>query len=128
MENLLTLLNEIQHSDKNYYTKLEIVDVLKKHLPKVEHKLESKGVCVDLESYIVTYNGEKKKLPRRVVQLTHYFISNEGKTLTRDNILNNVWGDDVIVSDRTVDVHVRLIRKNLFGDCIETVKCRGYKW
>jgi two-component system alkaline phosphatase synthesis response regulator PhoP len=122
------ILREIQNSEKTYYTKAEIVHLIKSYIPKVSAKVESKGVTVDLDTYVVTYNGKQKRLPRKVVQLAHYFIANEGKTLKRDKILDAIWGDDVIVTDRTVDVHVRLIRKNLFNDCIETVKGLGYKW
>lgn len=122
------ILREIQNSDKAYYTKAEITQLIKSRLPKVVAKVESKGVVVDLDTYIVTYKGQEKRLPRKVVQLAHYFITNEGKTLKRNKILDAIWGGDVIVTDRTVDVHVRLIRKNLFDDCIETVKGLGYKW
>jgi two-component system alkaline phosphatase synthesis response regulator PhoP len=66
--------------------------------------------------------------PRKVTELTYYLITNPGRIVKRDEILSQVWGDDVIVSDRTIDVHIRKIRQALNFDCIKTIKGVGYQW
>ena len=125
MENLIA---KITNQDKNYFTKQEILDLIESVKPKKPIIVENNGVKVDLEEYTVTYNGIKKMLPRKVTELTYYFIVNQGRTLRRDELLDVIWGSDVIVGDRTIDVHIRMIRKNFYYDCIETVKGVGYKW
>ena len=119
---------EIINSEKSLYTKQEILGMMEEIEESNTQKLESKDVIVNRDEYTVEYKGVKRRLPRKVTELISYFICNEGKSITRDKILNDIWGSDVIVGDRTVDVHVRLIRKNLFDKCITTVKGVGYKW
>jgi two-component system alkaline phosphatase synthesis response regulator PhoP len=119
---------EIINSEKSLYTKQEILGMMEEIEESNRQKLESKDVIVNKDEYTVEYKGVKKTLPRKVTELICYFISNEGKFIPRSKILNDVWGSDLIVGDRTVDVHVRLIRKNLFDKCITTVKGVGYKW
>jgi two-component system alkaline phosphatase synthesis response regulator PhoP len=119
---------EIINSEKPVYTKQEILDMMEKIDEANAKTVESKDIIVDRDAYTVEYKGVKKTLPRKVTELISYFISNEGKSITRDKILNDVWGSDVFVCDRTVDVHVRKIRKSLFDKCITTVKGVGYKW
>ncbi len=87
-------------------------------------------VLIDKEQYIVEVNGERKILPKKEFELLYYFASNPGKVLTRDILLKDIWGTDVFVVDRTIDVHIRKIREKLgkFSNLIETVKGVGYKF
>ena len=89
--------------------------------------LSSGSITIDLEKYVISKDDKEYRLPRRVMELAHYLMSNETKIMRRSQILDSIWGSDVIVMDRTIDVHVRKIRETL-GDCIKTVKGVGYKW
>lgn len=122
------LIAKITNQNKNYFTKQEILDLIESVKPKRPVVIENNGVKVDLDDYTVTYNGNKMMLPRKVTELTYYFMINQGRTLRRDELLNEIWGHDIVVGDRTVDVHIRMIRKSLHYDCIETIKGIGYKW
>jgi two-component system alkaline phosphatase synthesis response regulator PhoP len=66
--------------------------------------------------------------PRKEFELLSLLISKPGKVFTRDEIMNKVWGDDIIVGDRTIDVHIRKIREKLGDDSIKTIKGVGYKY
>ncbi|MEO7802275.1 MAG: response regulator transcription factor [Ginsengibacter sp.] len=83
---------------------------------------------IDREKYNVTYNNEQIVLARKEFELLAYLASKPHKVFLRNEILNHVWGSDVIVGDRTIDVHVRKIRQKLGADCITTVKGVGYKF
>jgi DNA-binding response OmpR family regulator len=85
---------------------------------------------INEEKYIVVVNNEKYDLPKKEFDLLYYLAKNMGRVFDRENILNNVWGLNVYVSDRTIDVHIRRIRKRLgiFGKYIETIKGVGYKF
>jgi two-component system alkaline phosphatase synthesis response regulator PhoP len=97
-------------------------------IPKKEKIVENNGVVVDLEKYVISYKEMCSTFPRKVTELTYYLITNFGRTVKREEILSEVWGDDVIVSDRTIDVHIRKIRQALNFDCIKTIKGVGYQW
>jgi len=87
------------------------------------------GVSVDLNTFTVSNNGNILRLPKKITKLIHYFVLNKNRVVTRDEILRNVWGEDVIVCDRTVDVHIRKIKIFLGNSkCIQTFKGIGYKW
>jgi two-component system alkaline phosphatase synthesis response regulator PhoP len=83
---------------------------------------------IDREKYNVTYKNEQIVLARKEFELLAYLTSKPHKVFLRNEILNHVWGSDVIVGDRTIDVHVRKIRQKLGADCITTVKGVGYKF
>lgn len=87
---------------------------------------------VDRERYLVyqEQGGEKTELqfPRKEFQLLHFLASHPGKVFSRQELLDQVWGRDVYVVDRTVDVHVRKIRQKVGSEYIETVKGVGYKF
>ena len=90
--------------------------------------LNTKGIIIDREKFIVTKNGETFSLPRKEFQLLELLASKPGKVFTRDEIFREIWGDNVVVGDRTIDVHVRKIRDRLSLDAIKTVKGVGYKF
>ena len=83
---------------------------------------------IDREKYIVTSNNEEITLARKEFELLALLTSKPSKVFLRNEILHKVWGTDVIVGDRTIDVHIRKIRQKLGGDCITTVKGVGYKF
>lgn len=83
---------------------------------------------IDRERYLVVKDGEEIVLPKKEFELLMLLASRPNKVFTRDEIFSAVWGDDVIVGDRTIDVHVRKIREKLNTNGIKTVKGVGYKY
>ncbi len=83
---------------------------------------------IDREQYLVFRGKEKIELPRKEFELLVLLAARPGKVFTRDEILERVWGQDVVVGDRTIDVHVRKIREKLGEELIRTVKGIGYKF
>jgi two-component system alkaline phosphatase synthesis response regulator PhoP len=83
---------------------------------------------IDRESYLVHKEGEEINLPRKEFELLSLLASKPGKVFAREEILNKVWGDDVVVGDRTIDVHIRKLREKLGEEFIRTVKGVGYKF
>ena len=86
-------------------------------------------LVVDRERYVVERPdaGETFRLPRKEFELLFFLASHPGRVFERDELLSAVWGPDVVVVDRTVDVHVRKIREKIGSDYIETVKGVGYR-
>lgn len=93
-------------------------------------KIEIGPLVIDREQYIVYINGKEKIFPRKEFELLYYLANNPGKVFSRDALLKDVWGTDVFVVDRTVDVHIRKIREKLDRnfDLIETIKGVGYRF
>ncbi|MBC7867676.1 MAG: response regulator transcription factor [Gloeobacteraceae cyanobacterium ES-bin-316] len=85
-------------------------------------------ISIDREKYIVTHSGNDIVLARKEFELLALLASKPGKVFLRNEILNQIWGTEVIVGDRTIDVHIRKIRQKLDLDCITTVKGVGYKF
>ena len=83
---------------------------------------------IDREKYLINYQGNDIVLARKEFELLALLASKPGKVFLRNEILNQVWGTEVIVGDRTIDVHIRKIRQKLDLDCITTVKGVGYKF
>ncbi len=83
---------------------------------------------INREKYIIHYQGNDIILARKEFELLALLASKPGKVFLRNEILNQVWGTEVIVGDRTIDVHIRKIRQKLNLDCITTVKGVGYKF
>lgn len=90
--------------------------------------LETGNLKIDFETYIVTQNDKECTLPRKEFELLCLLISKPGKVFNRDEILSGVWGNEVIVGDRTIDVHVRKLRERFGDNLIRTVKGFGYKF
>lgn len=91
-------------------------------------KLTVHDLVIDRDRYIVSKGGEEFKLPRKEFELLFYLASRKGRVRDRQTLLNRVWGDNVYVVDRTVDVHIRKIREKLGDHYIETVKGVGYRF
>jgi two-component system, OmpR family, alkaline phosphatase synthesis response regulator PhoP len=85
-------------------------------------------ITIDKERYLVLHNGREITLPRKEFELLQVLTSRPNKVFTRDEIFSRVWGSNVIVGDRTIDVHVRKLREKLGVENIKTVKGVGYKF
>ena len=85
-------------------------------------------LIINKESYLINYKGDDIFLARKEFELLSLLASKPGKVFLRNEILNQVWGTEVIVVERTIDVHIRKIRQKLNLDCITTVKGVGYKF
>ena len=83
---------------------------------------------IDRERYLVYKGDVSITLPRKEFELLSLLTSKPGKVFTREDILARVWGTDIIVGDRTIDVHIRKIREKLGDDSIKTIKGIGYKF
>ena len=86
------------------------------------------GVAMDRERYTVTRDGREISLPRKEFALLALLASSPGKLFSREEIYSRIWGDTVVVGDRTIDVHVRKIRQKIGNGHISTVKGLGYKY
>ena len=90
--------------------------------------IEIGDLRIEPEEYMVYYKGEPVNLAKKEFELLNYLASKPGRVFLRNEILNTIWGSEVIVGDRTIDVHIRKIRQKLGMDCITTVKGVGYKF
>jgi two-component system alkaline phosphatase synthesis response regulator PhoP len=86
------------------------------------------NLSIDPAQYKTTLDGNSPVLAKKEFELLYLLAAQPGKVFLRNEILSQVWGNDVIVGDRTIDVHVRKIRVKLGIDCITTVKGVGYKF
>ena len=84
-------------------------------------------LVIDTDNFKVTKNGENFLLPKKEFDLLYLLASNTQKVFKREEILDKVWGNDVIVGERTIDVHIRRLREKLGDDTIQTLKGIGYK-
>lgn len=89
---------------------------------------EEKGLVIDKERHIVIREGEEFHLPKKEFELLSLLYSKPGIVFKRSVILSSVWGNEIIVGDRTIDVHVRKLREKLGSKYIQTVKGVGYKF
>jgi two-component system, OmpR family, alkaline phosphatase synthesis response regulator PhoP len=91
-------------------------------------KSDMGGIKIDRERYVVVQDGKEINLPKKEFELLALLASKPGKVFTREVILDKVWGGEVVVGDRTIDVHIRKLREKLGEDFIRTVKGIGYKF
>ncbi len=85
-------------------------------------------ITIDPERFIVTRKGEELNLPRKEFQLLNLLMSKPGNVFTRENILGDIWGHEIVVGNRTIDVHIRKLREKLGDEYIQTIKGVGYKF
>jgi two-component system alkaline phosphatase synthesis response regulator PhoP len=90
--------------------------------------LQIGNIAIDPVKFIVTIDGNEVILAKKEFELIYLLASKPGRVFLRNEILTQVWGNEVIVGDRTIDVHVRKVRQKLGIDCITTVKGVGYKF
>lgn len=91
-------------------------------------KVDTGGIKIDRERYVIEKNGVEINLPKKEFELLALLASKPGKVFTREVILDLVWGGDVVVGDRTIDVHIRKLREKIGEDFIKTIKGIGYKF
>ena len=109
--------------------------LLKRYNDKSKEKQEDsttiikmKDIVIDKEKYLVKKGSKELFLPKKEFELLLLLISKPDKVFTRDEIFYSVWGDNVIVGDRTIDVHIRKLREKIGDKHIKTVKGVGYKY
>ena len=98
------------------------------HKEPQEKVLKVENLSIDPDKFEVVVDDKKVILAKKEFELLYLLASKPGRVFLRNEILNQVWGNDVIVGDRTIDVHIRKIRQKLGLDCIRTVKGVGYKF
>jgi two-component system alkaline phosphatase synthesis response regulator PhoP len=86
------------------------------------------NIEIDKEKYIVVKDGKEITLPRKEFELLGLLVSKPGRVFKREEILNKVWGNDTIVGDRTIDVHIRKLREKIGEELFKTIKGIGYKF
>jgi two-component system alkaline phosphatase synthesis response regulator PhoP len=94
----------------------------------VSLRLEIGDLVIDREAYLVFQNGNKITLAKKEFELLYLLASKPGKVFTREGILNSIWEESVVVTNRTIDVHIRKIREKLGDHYVTTVKGVGYKF
>ena len=105
------------------------VNALFRRIQKEENHVLSVGdIIIDASKYSVQVNGHPVSLAKKEFELLHLLATKPGRVFLRNEILEQVWGNEVIVGDRTIDVHIRKIRQKLGVNCITTVKGVGYKF
>ena len=90
--------------------------------------IELGDIVIDKEKHLTTYKGQEVIFAKKEFKLLKLLISKPGKVFTRQEILEKVWGSDIIVGDRTIDVHIRKLREKLADHYVKTVKGVGYKF
>jgi two-component system response regulator ResD len=130
-------LNSFNLGVDDYVTKpfspKELIARVKAHLKRTGNNEEVytyKDLIVDYRGRKVTINGKSVSLTPKEYELLTYFIKNKGIALSREQLLNSVWDYDYYGDDRTVDTHIKMLRKNLgiYRDLIKTVREVGYKY
>ncbi|RZK48599.1 MAG: response regulator transcription factor [Pedobacter sp.] len=92
------------------------------------NKLEIDDLIIDREAFLVYQRGNKVVLAKKEFELLFLLASKPGKVYTRESILKNIWEDSVVVTNRTIDVHIRKLREKLGEKYVSTVKGVGYKF
>lgn len=90
--------------------------------------LDMDGFAIDKDKYQISKDGEIINLPKKEFELIALLTGKPGKVFTREEILKTIWGDDVVVGDRTIDVHIRKLREKVGDKYIRTIKGVGYKF
>lgn len=97
---------------------------------KLEDNIKFRNLEIDSSSHSVRINDREVFFPKKEFQLLHFLLSNRGKVYSREILLNQIWGENIYVVDRTVDVHVAKVREKLgeYSVYIETIKGLGYRF
>ena len=102
--------------------------LLRRLRDKDEEKLQIGKLIIDREEYQVTFDGKVFSLPRKEFELLFLLASKPEKVIKREKIMEIVWGSEVVVGDRTIDVHIRKLREKIGDKYFKTVKGVGYKF
>jgi two-component system alkaline phosphatase synthesis response regulator PhoP len=97
-------------------------------LPVNENTVSVGNLVIDKERYLIRIDNVEMVLPRKEFELLSLLVSKQGKVFTREEIYRSVWGENVVVGDRTIDVHIRKLREKIGNDHIKTLKGIGYKF
>lgn len=100
----------------------------KKVLDSEINQIEFENIKIDRETYRVYVSGESINLPRKEFELLYLLASKPDKVFKREKIMEKVWGGEVVVGDRTIDVHIRKLREKIGDKFFKTVKGVGYKF
>jgi two-component system, OmpR family, alkaline phosphatase synthesis response regulator PhoP len=131
-----TEIKSLENGADDYLTKPISPKVLLSKVSSLLRRIKTDGPSIvtagdfeiDRERFIVMLKGTEIILARKEFELVALLASKPGKVFLRNEILSRIWGTEVIVGDRTIDVHIRKIRQKLGEDCISTVKGVGYKF
>lgn len=107
------------------------VNSLLRRIPVQEEEskvFQAGDITIDRERYLITIDGNEIQLARKEFELLSMLAAKPGKVFSREDILMRVWDDDVVVGERTIDVHIRKIREKTGTDHIKTIKGVGYKF
>jgi two-component system alkaline phosphatase synthesis response regulator PhoP len=129
IDNIINEFVTFSPTEKSLFTKKEIIDVIKKVAEAVSYPtIESNGIILNPDNNTIQIKDNTSVLPKKEFMLLYYLISNKNKIVRREILLRDIWGNDVIVTDRTIDVHIRKIRKVIGNEYLKTRKCYGYGW
>ena len=95
---------------------------------KDEDIIKLDNIIIDRNKFLIIKNDVEIYLPKKEFELLFLLASQPGNVFTRDQIMNKVWGSEVIVGDRTIDVHIRKLREKIGDLCFKTIKGVGYKF
>lgn len=122
------IIRNFKKLEKESFTIDEILDVINNYTTShYKCDIESNSIIVSPKKHMVYINGSEKTLPKKVFDVLYYLIENKNKIVSRQQMLRDVWGNDVYVGHRTIDVHIRKIRK-IGIDSIKTFKGIGFSW
>lgn len=115
-------------SPKELMARIKVV--IERRTNKVKDVINIEGISIDKLAHVVKVDDEIVHLTNKEFDLLVFLIENENKAITREKLLENIWGYDYISMDRTVDTHIKMLRKNLgkYGSKIVTVRGVGYKF
>ena len=123
------IIQAFKQQNKQGFMLCEIISIINGVTSQYQiPNVECEGILLNVSELQVIVNDKKTLVPKKVFDLLYYLISNKNKVATRKNILRDVWGADVFVDDRTIDVHIRKIRKVVGWDKIKTISGVGYGW
>ena len=106
----------------------KIKSLLRRKIAKQDEINENLSIKIDREKYLILKKGKEINLPRKEFELLALLMSKPNNVFTRENIYISVWGNNIIVGDRTIDVHIRKLREKIGEDYIKTIKGVGYKF
>jgi two-component system alkaline phosphatase synthesis response regulator PhoP len=95
---------------------------------QVLSNISENSIVINKEAYLVYKNKEEIFLPKKEFEILSFIASKPNRLFSREEIFNHIWGNDAVVGDRTIDVHIRKIRSKIGDEYIRTVKGLGYKF
>ena len=113
---------------KVFVTKIKALLKRSRQASEPLRQLEANGIRIDLDRINVNNGTEDLQLPKKEFELLALLMSKPGKVFRREEIYSHIWGDDLFVGDRTIDVHIRKLREKIGEDRIGTVKGIGYRF